>query len=190
MPIYFRHVAGNIVDVSTLVTTVGELQQYGVSVDYAILDAGYFSEKNAKELFDNGIPFLTRLAPNKTLFKDAAKDHLGDLMSQRYARRYSERLVFFKKVPVEVCKKHAYVYLCIDEDMYLMQHKRTILAAIDEKKTVEETDSAVKKLGMFALLSSENLDEAELLPLYYTRQQVEQVFDISKNYADLLPIRV
>jgi transposase len=41
MPIYFRHVAGNIVDVSTLVTTVGELQQYGVSVDYAILDAGY-----------------------------------------------------------------------------------------------------------------------------------------------------
>lgn len=29
-----------------------------------------------------------------------------------------------------------------------------------------------------------------ILPMYYTRQQVEQVFDISKNYADLLPIRV
>lgn len=26
--------------------------------------------------------------------------------------------------------------------------------------------------------------------MYHTRQQVEQVFDISKNYADLLPIRV
>ena len=47
MPIYFRYVAGNIIDVSTLITTVSELEQYGVSVRHAILDAGYFSEKNA-----------------------------------------------------------------------------------------------------------------------------------------------
>lgn len=46
MPIYFRYVAGNIIDVSTLITTVNELEQYGVSVSHAILDAGYFSEKN------------------------------------------------------------------------------------------------------------------------------------------------
>ena len=42
MPIYFRYVAGNIIDVSTLITTVSELEQYGVSVSQAILDAGYF----------------------------------------------------------------------------------------------------------------------------------------------------
>lgn len=190
MPIYFRYVAGNIVDVSTLITTVSELEQYGVSVNHAILDAGYFSEKNATELFESGIPFMTRLAPNRTLFKDAAAGNLDDLMSQKHAYRYGERLVFIKKVPVEVCGHPAYVYLCIDEDMYLMQHKRTILNALDGNKKPDETDAAVKKLGAFALLVSEEISEDELLPLYYTRQQVEQVFDISKNYADLLPIRV
>lgn len=90
-------------------------------------------------------------------------------MSQRHVRYYGERLVFIQKVPIEVCEKQAYIYLCIDEDMYLMQHKRTILVSIEEEKSAEETDSAVKKLGVFALLQSENLDEDELLLLYYTR---------------------
>lgn len=190
MPIYFRYVAGNIIDVSTLITTVSELGQYGVSVRHAILDAGYFSEKNAAGLFESGIPFMTRLAPNKTAFKDAAAGNMDDLMSQKYACRYGERLVFVKKVPVNVCGHEAYVYLCIDEDMYLIQHKKTILNALDDKKDSDETDAAIKRLGAFAILTSEEVPEDKLLPMYYTRQQVEQVFDISKNYADLLPIRV
>lgn len=190
MPIYFRYVAGNIIDVSTLITTVNELEQYGVSVSHAILDAGYFSEKNAAELFESGIPFMTRLAPNKTAFKEAAAENMDDLMSQKYAYRYGERLVFIKKVPVNVCSHKAYVYLCIDEDMYLMQHKKTILSALDDKKDSDATDAAIKRLGAFAILTSEEISEDKLLPMYYTRQQVEQVFDISKNYADLLPIRV
>lgn len=190
MPVYFRYVAGNIVDVSTLITTIFELEQYGVSIEHAILDAGYFSEVNAIKLFEAKIPFMTRLGSNKTLFKEAIENNLDDLMSKKYAYRFGERLVFIKKIPIKIDKYPAYVYLGIDEDMYLMQHKKTILSAIDEKKETEETDAAIKKLGTFALLTSDEVSESELLPLYYTRQHVEQVFDISKNYADLLPIRV
>lgn len=190
MPIYFRYVAGNIIDVTTLITTVSEVEQYGISVNHAILDAGYFSEKNVAELFNCGIPFMTRLAPNKPVFKEAAVGNLDDLMSKKYAYRYGERLVFIKKVKVNICEHDAYVYLCIDEDMYLMQHKKTILNALDDMKDSDETDTAIKKLGTFAILTSEEMPEDKILPLYYTRQQVEQVFDITKNYADLLPIRV
>jgi len=190
MPIYFRYVAGNIVDVSTLITTVSELQQYGVAVNQAILDAGYFSEKNALELFENGIPFLTRLAPNKAIYTEVAAESLDGLMSQENAYRYGERLVFIKKIAKKIGSHQVYVYFCLDEDMYLIQHKRTFLCGIDDKKSSAETDTAVSRLGTFALLSSEDLRKEELLPLYYTRQQVEQVFDITKNYADLLPIRV
>ena len=71
-----------------------------------------------------------------------------------------------------------------------MQHKKTILNALDDKKDSDETDAAIKRLGAFAILASEEIPEDKLLPMYYTRQQVEQVFDITKNYADLLPIRV
>ena len=190
MPIYFRYVAGNIVDVSTLITTVGELQQYSVSVSQAILDAGYFSEGNAAALFESGIPFLTRIAPNKTLFKEATKTGLEGLMSQEHAYRYGRRLVFIRKMPMDVCSYRGYLYLCLDEDIYLMQHKKKFLNGIDEGRSSSETDKVLTQTGLFALFSSEDMKEDDLLPLYYTRQQVEQVFDITKNYADLLPIRV
>ncbi|MCR5301596.1 MAG: hypothetical protein K6E49_04075 [Lachnospiraceae bacterium] len=113
--------AGNIIDVSTLITTVSELEQYGVSVNHAILDAGYFSEKNATELFESGIPFMTRLAPNKNVFKDAAVGNLDDLMSQKYAYRYGERLVFIKKVKVNVCGHPPSVSSSLKKDMYALR---------------------------------------------------------------------
>ena len=69
---------------------------------------------------------------------------------QKYACRYGERLVFIKKVKVDVCGYEAYVYLCIDEDMYLMQHKKAMLNALDDKKDSDETDAAIKRLGAFA----------------------------------------
>ena len=44
--------------------------------------------------------------------------------------------------------------------------------------------------GVFILVASRRIAPTKLLPLYYTRQQIEQVFDIGKNYADMLPLRV
>jgi hypothetical protein len=63
MPIYFRYCAGNIVDVTTLCTTLVELRQYHIAIDYAIVDAGYCSEENIRELYKNHVRFITRLAP-------------------------------------------------------------------------------------------------------------------------------
>jgi len=51
MPIYFRYVAGNIVDVSTLKTTLNQLKAQGLAVNHGIMDAGYCSENNIRELY-------------------------------------------------------------------------------------------------------------------------------------------
>ena len=70
--------------------------------------------KDVPKIEESGIPFMTRRAPNKTVFKDATAGNLDDLMSQKYAYRYGERLVFIKKVKVDVCGYEGDVYLCID----------------------------------------------------------------------------
>ena len=44
-------------------------------------------------------------------------------------------------------------------------------------------------MGVFMLISSEEIDKTELLPLYYKRQEIEQMFDISKNCTEVLPLR-
>ncbi|GHU29074.1 hypothetical protein FACS1894152_7300 [Bacilli bacterium] len=72
----FRYNTGNIVDVSTLKSTPVELTQYGVNVEFSILDGGYYSETNIKEhysetnikeLYNSNIRFVTRLNSNRKL---------------------------------------------------------------------------------------------------------------------------
>jgi transposase len=44
LPIYYRYVPGNIVDVSTLSMVIREMKNYNVDINRAIMDAGYYSE--------------------------------------------------------------------------------------------------------------------------------------------------
>jgi transposase len=190
MPIYFRYCAGNIVDVTTLCTTLAELRQYNISIDYAIVDAGYFDEKNVKELYKNHIKFITRLAPNRVLFKEVAKEHLPNLMSSENALRYGNRLLYMKKTPVKLYGNSGFVYIGMDVDSRNQQMKRAAFTAIDDKLSPEDFDKRMSHLGVFMIISSEEIEIEDVLPLYYTRQQIEQVFDLGKNNADLLPLRV
>jgi hypothetical protein len=190
MPIYFRYCPGNIVDVSTLCTTLAELSQFSIAIDYAIVDAGYFSEDNIKELYQNNIHFVTRLAPNRVIYKQIAESELPGILSSQHAVRYGNRLVYLKKKEIDIYGHSGYAYVGVDMDSRNQQFKRAAFAAIDDKLPPEEMDGRIAKLGVFMLLSSDDMETNEILPLYYTRQQIEQVFDIGKNNADLLPLRV
>jgi hypothetical protein len=190
MPIYFRYCAGNIVDVTTLCTTLAELKQYNIDIDYAIVDAGYHDEKNVKELYENNVDFITRLAPNRVLYKELVKEHLPDIMSSANAQRYGNRLLYMKKVPVELYGNSGFAFIGVDVDSRNQQLKRAAFAAMDDKLTLEDADKQMLRLGVFIIISSENIPITDILPLYYTRQQIEQVFDLGKNNADLLPLRV
>jgi hypothetical protein len=190
MPIYFRYCPGNVVDVSTLRTTLAELGQYSIDVEYAILDAGYFSEENAKDLFRGHVKFVTRLAPNRKLFKEVAKARLAGLMSSENAVRYGNRLLYICKENVDIYGNNGYAYIGIDVDNRNQQLKRAAFHALDDKISPKDMDDRMSRLGLFIIISSEDIPVNEILPLYYTRQQIEQVFDVGKNEADLLPIRI
>jgi hypothetical protein len=123
MPIYFRYCAGNIVDVTTLCATLAELRQYHIAIDYAIVDAGYFDEKNVKEFCTCQAQFITRLAPNRVLFKEMAKEHLPNLISCANAIRYGNCLLYIKKVQVEIFGNAGFAYIGVDVDSRNQQMK-------------------------------------------------------------------
>ena len=190
-PIYFRYAAGNIVDVSTLQTTIAEVRTYGLDVRYAIIDAGYFSEKNIKALQSSGISFVTRMTSNLKLYKTLITEHKANLEDAKYLIKYRGRFVYIKCVDVDLYGKPGYAYVCLDMDRKHEEIKKYMDSALDDKKvTVDEMNAVLQSKGLFILVSSEKIKTADILPLYYTRQAIEQVFDISKNNADLLPLRV
>lgn len=58
------------------------------------------------------------------------------------------------------------------------------------KNFSQEVSRKMNAQGVFVLVSSKQITTDKILPLYYTRQQVEQIFDIGKNYPALIPIRI
>jgi len=190
MPIYFRYCAGNIIDASTLIRCLEELQAQGVDIKFAILDAGYYTEGNIHELFEKGISFLTRLKQNLVIYKEIVANNLETLEAKENLVEYNGRYVYLKCVPCELEGHQAYAYIGLDIERKLSESYKTFQRALPKKMNTDQVYDAIQKQGIFILVASNQIDTTEVLPLYYTRQQIEQVFDVGKNYAGMLPVRV
>ena len=191
MPIYFRYAAGNIVDVSTLESTIAEVRAYDIEVGHAIIDAGYFSEKNIKAMHGSKISFILRMPANRKLYKDLVGAHKSTLESAEHLVKYGDRFVYIKRVAINLYGHKCYAYVAKDINRSHDETKRYILENYDNKDiTPEEMDAAIQSKGLFVLVSSQRVEPRNILPLYYQRTAIEQVFDISKHNADLLPLRV
>ena len=190
MPVYFRYCPGNVIDASTLVRCLEELKEQGVDTKFAVLDAGYYSAANIGALFGAGVSFLTRLKENLKLYKELVAAHLGTIESRENLVEYNGRYVYVKCVACHLEGKPAFAYVGLDIARKALEAKSTFQRAKNKKMDTGAVFDAIQKQGVFVLVSSRRIDADEILPLYYTRQQIEQIFDIGKNYADLLPLRV
>ena len=194
LPLYFRYVAGNIGDVSTLANTIVEMKKHGISTSSALIDAGYYSEANLKLLFDAGISFLIRMPSNRVVYKQIVSQNL-DIESARFVVKFGERGLFVKEVEIVVCgDKRMFGYLVLDPLRRGQEVSKTVLDMAGEK---EEQSSNVGEdcvvdfsgCGKMILLSSERLSTVEVVPLYYTRQVVERLFGVAKEDLGILPLR-
>jgi len=190
MPLYLRYCAGDVLDISTLRTTVEELKQLGVNIDMALVDAGYYSNDNVDALYADEIAFASRVGTNRKLFKDLVDKHAKSLRQAKYMVTFGNRVVYIRRFSVDLHGHVGYAYLGLDMDSHNMQEKKISLQALNDKMSFEKIDNKIRRLGSFVIVSSQKMDCKEILPLYYTRVQVEQVFDSAKNNADLVPLRI
>jgi hypothetical protein len=191
LPIYFRYVAGNIVDVSTLIRTIAELKASGVNTKFAIMDAGYYSEDNARELFSNKVSFISRLRENLKIYKNLIGTHLETIQSEKNLVEYNGRYVFVKCVECTLFDSQTgYAYVCLDIERKNSEIQKLFKRAKVQKIGKADVYKSMSAKGAFVLISTRRIASEKILPLYYTRQQIEQIFDIGKNYADMTPIRI
>ena len=196
LPIYYEYIAGNIVDISTLERTIRILAEHNCNVEYCIGDAGYCCPSTMERLVLSGIEFMSRLNPTYNLFKDALKTNYDDMMKPEHAVRYRDRIVQILKLPTVIGtdketgeEKHGFIYLCRDMQSYHSKSDHLMRSKRFASMTSDDYRAACDRLGVFAIVSTRDLDADEVLPEYYIRQGIEQYFDFGKNYAKFLPVR-
>jgi transposase len=189
MPLYFRYMPGNIVDVSSLANTIEELKAMGVNASFALIDAGYYSEANISGLYRNNISFLTRLPSNRMLYKKLIDEHSGDMERAENLILYGKRALYIKHVQADLFSNTGHAYVVCDIKRRAEEITRFFIGAKEDRLDEVEMDSAMKGKGKFVIISSEEIPADEVIPLYYTRQSAENLFGVSKNFLDLLPLR-
>jgi hypothetical protein len=190
MPILFRYISGNIIDNSSLITTINTLIAYGIKIEIVIMDAGYAAMKNLVELASANISFLTRMPQNRKEFKQLLAEHGTDLLSYKNAITFGERTLFCKQIPVHMFGIDLYAYLMHDVKKAADDTANLVRKIEDNTENNDNYDYKLSSVGKFVLLSSKDYPVKEILPLYYTRQAIEEVFDVTKTYTNILPLRV
>lgn len=191
MPIFMRYVPGNIVDSSTLIRTMKELEQQGVKCSYALMDAGYPTETNIRDLYSSGVGFMARLDSGSNLYKGLIEETMSNIMNRQNFTMYGDRRLFIKKVQCDLAKGcPGYAYCILDVDRKNQEDSKLAKKALKNGLTDGEAFDSMSKTGFFVIMSTMDLENFEVLPNYYVRQNVEQFLDIGKGSASFLPLRV
>lgn len=192
LPIYFRAIGGDIADVSTIKTTVAEIKKLGLSAESAILDAGFCSKENIQFLGTEEIDFVTRMPKSHKVFGEFVRK-VGQMEEAANVVHYGERIVFVKTEKVTLYGVELYVHVIFDPAKKSKDVQGIFRDQIIDKLSESDTESLNEKMqtaGFFILLSRSNIDKKEILPSYYARQAIEQVFGFAKSNNNILPLRV
>jgi transposase len=92
-------------------------------------------------------------------------------------------------VKVNLFSHDAYAYVVCDIKRRAEEITRFFIEAKEDGVPDDEINRELQAKGIFIIISSSEIPKADVLPLYYTRQKAENLFGISKNFLDLLPLR-
>ena len=196
LPLYYRAIPGNIVDVSTLERIFLHLDSMGVDIESCIMDAGYNSGDNMDLFYDEKhsckIDFITRIKSGDKNFQKMISEEFSTLDQRENFVKYEDRYIFIKKRQVMVGAKKdnpAWMYLGLDCGRLSDEQHKLLKRAAKDNLTKDEVFDAMQGEGLFGVISGKEYSCEDILPAYYQRQAAEQIFDFAKNYTKLLPLR-
>jgi hypothetical protein len=186
LPIYFRYLSSNIIDNSTLITTINSLSTFGVDIEIVIMDAGYSSLNNLQQLLINNIPFVTRMPSNRTDYKELIRTYRAQLEEPENTVVYDRKSLYGLRVPYTIFDKDIFAFIMLDLQKQFIDHDSLVQKYNNDPEGIAKMRTQNPFNGTFIIFSSVKYDVSDILPIYYTRQSIEQSFDVSKNFADTI----
>lgn len=186
IPLLVRYIPGNVIDSTTLIRTVEEMEAYGINPEYTLIDAGYCTLENMGDLLDFHIGFITRLKPNFDMYKKMVEDHLSDLTpSTRIIHKDRFMRVFSEERVLTDSNRRIWVHLILDEDAKNNEE----LSAFRKRQEGVIDDDTLDRInataGIFILVSSMWIDRESVISTYFERGGIEQLIDVGKTNSRL-----
>jgi len=111
LPLYFKLFPGSINDVGTLKNLVAETKALGIEKSLFILDRGFYSENNIKELSNENIDFIIPLPFSVNIGKELISETNRDIENPANARRFGGDILYVLETEVVIGDVQAYRYV-------------------------------------------------------------------------------
>ena len=111
LPLYFKLFPGSINDVVTLKNLVAEVKAFGITKSLFILDRGFYSEINIKELSNEQIDFILPLPFSVNIGKGLISETNNDIENPTNAKRFGGDIFYVWENKVHIGEVKAYGYV-------------------------------------------------------------------------------
>ena len=139
------------------------------------------------------MPILARTGPNLRAHGEVVAGHLDGLEARERAVTRDGRLAYARCVPCALGSRgdrRGYAYLCLDAAMRREPGRDAARRAAEGGPSGAAAHDSMASRGVFVLAGTRRIAREKLLPLYYTRDRVEKVFEIAKQGGKALPVCV
>ncbi|MFH0734602.1 MAG: IS1634 family transposase [bacterium] len=176
LPLSYRIYQGSISDVTTLKKEIAHVKELGIKSSMLILDRGFYSQKNIKDLVKNKLEFIIGMTMTTNLSKELIIKNCEEINDAKNAFLVENAVMYGLKEEVEINgdKFEAFVYL---DDKRKGEEKENLIRKIIE---VEE------KMNQSKIKTEEDFDDlftkrwSGLKELFNIKRNGEK-FDIERN---------
>ena len=112
---YPRRGPGAGLDVLTLKNLVAEVKAFGIKKSLFILDRGFYSENNVKEMADEEIDFILPLPFTVNIGKGLISETNRDIENPANAKRFGGDIFYVLESEVQIGEVKAYGYVLYDK---------------------------------------------------------------------------
>jgi transposase len=115
IPLYFKLFPGSINDVTTLRNLVAEIKAFGITKSLFVLDRGFYSESNIKEMDLAGVDFIMPLPFGIKIGKGLISETNKDLENPVNAKRFGGEIYYVLENEVEIGAVKVYGYVLFNK---------------------------------------------------------------------------
>lgn len=179
LPVYYRLMPGSIKDVSAFKVCI---EDSGMRSGVAIIDKGFQSEANIRQLDNLGIRFIMSLKRStKGLDYSVFASRTNEKADGAFL--YHKRPIWWKRLEIDGHE----VFLYLDEAHRSDESEDYMRRVFDpdmEEYSMEKYKSKALQFGTLALMSTSGKDAEHVYLDYKTRGDVEQAIDAFKNVIE------
>lgn len=135
LPLSYNVHSGSIVDVSTLKNTIKRFNIFDLKNLFFILDRGFCSVSNIKEMYKNNMSFIQPLPFSLKKAKKLMQKHKSNICSPKNAFRLNKEIIYHAKDEIELEEIKFNTHLYFNEKMSInyKHYLYNIILEIEEK---------------------------------------------------------